>query len=165
MRNNVRRWAYHVQNTSSLTSFSSQVFNTFAVSDVTSMSLVKQCQYLEAKLGTNKFTFSANQRCHWEIWKNAVSKQTGCRVLKSQKTIQLCSLPSVLRWKMHGWSSGMLTSLLWLSLATESSQQETTPTLSLKSLLCGHFLQYYLIISVFKHFTTWLVYCKMLIVC
>ena len=39
---------YHVQNTS----LSSQVFNSIAASDVMSMSLVKQCKFLEAKLGT-----------------------------------------------------------------------------------------------------------------
>ena len=39
---------YHVQNTS----LSSQVFNSIAASDVMSMSLVKQCKFLEANLGT-----------------------------------------------------------------------------------------------------------------
>ena len=116
---------------------SSQVFNSIAASDVTSMSLVKQCKFLESKLGT-EFTSEVLSQPDLSLkdLQERVVKVDRMRTLEMSE--YLCNLHSTLPRKMphDGWSSGMLHSSIvlkapghpylssncsaWLSLETDS---------------------------------------------
>ena len=126
---------------------SSQVFNSIAASDVTSMSLVKQYKFLESKLGA-EFTCKVFSQPDLSLrdLQECVVKVDRMRTLEMSE--YLCNLHSTLPRKMphDGWRSGMLHSSIvwkapghhylssncsaWLSLETETALLVTAFTMS-----------------------------------